>query len=71
MSLPVKRAFTGPTSAITLAVKSVSDSFTISSQPGMHWARISGSLSASQTFSRGAAMRYSPVMSMGLPPPPL
>ena len=46
MTLPLKLAFTGPTLAVTLAVISVSDRRRISSQPGMHCLRISGSLSA-------------------------
>ena len=59
--LPVNRALTGPTLVVTFAVQSVGVLQTISSQPGMHWRRISGLLIAAQTVSRGASMRYSPV----------
>jgi hypothetical protein len=54
--------------ATTLPFISVGDVFSSSSQPGMHCLRISGSLSASHTLSRDAAMRYSPVMSMLIDP---
>ncbi len=68
VTLPVNVADTGPTLVVTLAVSSVSDSLVSSWQPGMALLRISGSFSASHTFSRGAAIRYSPVMSMARAP---
>ncbi len=36
MTLPAKRAETGPTLALTLAVNSVSETLSTLSQPGMH-----------------------------------
>src|SRR5690349_7797868 len=65
VTLPVKVALTGPTLAWTVAVISVSDTFSSDWQPGMVALRIAGSLSAAQTFSRGAGIRYSPDISMG------
>src|SRR6266702_2985853 len=57
-------ALTGPTLATTLAVNSVSETFSIVSHPGMHSFSVSGSLSRSQTRWRGTGMRRSPVISM-------
>src|SRR3546814_828887 len=53
-----------PTLARTLAVKEVSEVFSISSTPGMHWRSTSTSFSASHTACRGASIRYCPVICM-------
>ncbi len=66
VTLPLKVAFTGPTLATTLAVNSVSETFSMVWQPGIACFRISGSLSPCQTRSRGAGMRNSPVISIGM-----
>ena len=57
LTLPPKVALTGPTLATTLAVNSVSVTFSISRQPGIARFRVSGSFSACQTRSRGAGIR--------------
>src|SRR3546814_1615839 len=64
VTAPAKRADTGPTLARTLAVKEVSEVFSISSTPGMHWRSTSTSFSASHTACRGASIRYCPVIYM-------
>ena len=48
----------------TWSLHAAPESFSSDSQPGMHCFRIAGSLSACQTLSRIAAMRYSPDISM-------
>ena len=48
----------------TVAVISVSESFSSDWQPGIESFRTAGSLSAAQTLSRGAGIRYSPDISM-------
>src|SRR5438045_3389900 len=71
VTLPVNEALTGPMRRRTLAVISVSLSFSSDSQPGMQAFSTSWSFSAANTFSRGAAILYSPLMSirqlLGLP----
>ena len=62
----VNFALTGPILARIDAVSSVSECISIDSQPGMHWPRTSGSLSAAQTRSRSAGIRNSPVMSIAV-----
>src|SRR5262245_58487720 len=64
---PVKFTDIGPIFSVTLAANSVSERFSSSLQPGMQRFKTSGSLSAPQTTSRGAAMRYWPVISMSEP----
>src|SRR3954453_13198054 len=65
VTLPAKRAETGPTLALTLAVNSVSETFSMVSQPGMHCFKVSGLLRCSQTIWRGAGIRRSPCISIG------
>src|SRR5476651_868981 len=65
VTLPEKPALTGPIRKRTLAVISVSESFSSVSQPGMQACRIAWSFSAAKTLSRGAAILYSPLISMG------
>lgn len=48
-TLPVKRAFSGPTLARTVAINSVSESIERVSQPGIHSLRTSESLSTAHT----------------------
>ena len=64
MTLPVKLALTGPMRMRTLAFISVSDDFSSDSQPGMHACSMATSFSAAKTFSRDAAILYSPLISM-------
>ena len=64
MTLPVKLALTGPMRMRTFAFISVSDDFSRDSQPGMQACRMAASFSAAKTFSRGAAILYSPLISM-------
>ena len=54
---PEKLALIGPSFRATRAFISVGDSISMLSQPGMQAFKISGSLSACQTWARGAAMR--------------
>ena len=61
----MNRAEIGPIFTAAVAFISVSDSFSRLSQPGMLALSTSGSLSACHTVWRGAAMRRSPVMSIG------
>src|SRR5436305_2421888 len=70
MTLPLNRADTGPTFIFAVARKPPSSVFSSSSQPGMQAFSTAGSLSFSQTASRGAASWTSPfiVMAMGTPP---
>src|SRR5579863_9335810 len=68
VTLPEKLAFTGPTRATTLAVNSVSETFSTVSQPGMQALSVAGSLSFSHTAARGAGMRSSPCISMRMLP---
>ena len=55
---------TGPTRTITRTCFSLGLMTSMCSQPGMQRRRMSGSLSAAQTLSRGAPTRMSPVSSM-------
>ena len=64
VTLPVKLALTGPMRRRTLAFISVSDVFSSDSQPGMQACSTAGSLSAAKTFSRDAAILYSPLISI-------
>src|ERR1019366_5875599 len=50
--------------AAAAAFMSVADSFSRLSQPGMAACKMAGAFNAFQTFSRGAAIRRSPVMSI-------
>src|SRR5260221_11927044 len=50
----------------TLAVISVSDVLSRDSQPGMQACKITGSFNAAKTFSREAAILYSPLISISL-----
>src|SRR3954465_1568136 len=68
VTLPLNAALTGPMRRRTLAVISVSLSFSSDSQPGMQACSTAWSFSAANTFSRGAAILYSPLISMGLLP---
>src|SRR6185437_2699845 len=65
VTLPLNAALTGPIRRRTLAVISVSESFSSDSQPGMQAFSTSASFSAANTFSRGASIRYSPLISIG------
>jgi len=62
---PSNVAFTGPTFCKTLATIVVADVLSVSSHPGMRTFNTSTSLSAAQTLGRGAAIQYSPVISIG------
>src|ERR1700733_3252136 len=64
VTLPLKAALTGPMRSRTLALISVSEDLSSDSQPGMQAFSTSGSFSAANTFSRGAAILYSPLMSI-------
>src|SRR5579883_593869 len=64
VTLPLKAALTGPMRSRTLAVISVSESLSSDSQPGMQACSTAGSFSAAKTLSRGAAIRYSPLISI-------
>src|SRR5690349_11228670 len=66
VTLPLNAALTGPMRSRTLAVISVSESFSSDSQPGMQAFSTSASFSAANTFSRGASIRYSPLISISL-----
>src|SRR5471032_1871323 len=65
VTLPENPALTGPIRRRTLAVISVSESFSSVSQPGMQACRIAWSFSAANTLSRDAAILYSPLISIG------
>jgi hypothetical protein len=65
VTLPLNEAFTGPILRVTFACISVSEVFSTLSQPGMLARSTSGSLSAAQTTSRGAAIVLESDMSMG------
>src|SRR5688572_28258140 len=65
VTLPLNEALTGPMRRRTLAVISVSLSLSSDSQPGMQAFSTSASFSAANTFSRDAAILYSPLMSIG------
>jgi hypothetical protein len=60
-------ALTGPTLTTTRAVNSVSESFSISSQPGIAARSTCASLSAAHTRDRGAGIRNSPPISIREP----
>src|SRR4029077_6276272 len=60
MTLPLKRADTGPTFILATARKPLSSVLSSSSQPGMQAFSTSGSFSLAHTASRGAASCTSP-----------
>ncbi len=62
---PLKVALTGPTFCFTVASKPSSGEPVSSWQPGIETFSTSGSLSAAQTVSRGAAICRVPFISMG------
>src|SRR3954454_12524985 len=64
VTLPLNAALTGPMRSRTLAVISVSESLSSDSHPGMQAFSTSASFSAAKTFSRGAAILYSPLISI-------
>ena len=64
VTLPEKAALTGPIRKRTLAAISVSELFSSDSQPGMQAFRTSASFNAAKTFSRDAAILYSPLISI-------
>src|SRR5437762_8369896 len=64
VTLPLNAALTGPMRRRTLAVISVSDSFSSDSQPGMQACSTAWSFNAANTLSRGAAILYSPLISI-------
>src|SRR6185312_15346355 len=64
VTLPLNAALTGPMRSRTFAVISVSESLSSDSQPGMQAFSTSASFSAANTFSRGASIRYSPLISI-------
>src|SRR5215469_13672627 len=70
MTLPLKRADTGPTFILATARKPCSSVFSSSSQPGMQAFRTSGSFSLAHTASRLAGSWTSPVIviAMGTSP---
>src|SRR5947199_7556105 len=70
MTLPLKRAETGPTFILAVARKPLSSVFSSSSQPGMHTFSTSGSFSLAHTASRGAASWTSPFIVMAIVVPP-
>ena len=64
VTLPEKLALTGPMRMRTLAFISVSEVFSKDSQPGMQACSTAWSFNAAKTFSRGAAILYSPLISI-------
>ena len=59
-TVAVKTPFTGPTPAVSLALYWFSAVFSICSQPGMHFCRTAGSISAAKMRSRGASIFWVP-----------
>ena len=66
-SFPLNFALTGPTAATMETLYSLSDTFSIDSQPAMQALSTSGSFSPRQTSAWGTGMSCSPVISMGAP----
>src|SRR5262245_43103296 len=60
LTLPLKRALTGPIFTLTAACSSVSESFSRLSQPGMEALSVSASLSRAHTVVRSAGSTNSP-----------
>src|SRR5215831_15755021 len=60
LTLPLKRALTGPIFTLTAACSSVSESFSRLSQPGMEARNVSASLSRAHTVARSAGSTNSP-----------
>src|SRR5215831_9465509 len=60
LTLPLKRALTGPIFTLTAACSSVSESFSRLSQPGMDAFNVSASLRRAHTVARSAGSTNSP-----------
>src|SRR5215470_17534747 len=60
LTLPLKRALTGPILTLTAACSSVSESFSRLSHPGMEALSVSASLSRAHTVARSAGSTNSP-----------